>query len=258
MTDTVEPRAEEVPEKNAPESKPEQEEKSGFLYEMMEFAKAVLWAVGIAILLRSFVIEAYKIPSGSMLPTLQIGDHIFVNKFVYGFQIPLTTTKFLQWKHPHRGDVIVFKYPEDTDKDYIKRVIGEPGDVIDVRGEDLYVNGTLEPADYVKDIDVVDTSCYPEPAKLYEEHLDTGVTHDRIKLLSRTASFGRTEWTVPPGELFMMGDNRDNSADSRTGWTVPYSYVKGRAMFVWLSWDSCGTWWPFEKIRWSRVGEAVR
>ncbi|HVO29256.1 MAG TPA: signal peptidase I, partial [bacterium] len=218
----------------------------------------IAWAVGIAVFLRSFVIEAYKIPSGSMLPTLEVGDHIFVNKFLYGFQIPLTTTKFLQWRHPHRGEVIVFKYPNNIEQDYIKRVIGEPGDVINVEGETLYVNGKAEPSDYVADVDVYDQGCYPQRARLYTEHLDTGVDHARLELLGRSSMFGSGPWTVPEGNLFVMGDNRDNSADSRTGFTVPYSYVKGRAMFVWLSWDSCGSFWPFQKIRVRRMGEVVR
>ena len=229
----------------------------GWFAEAKEFVKAVAWAVAIAVFLRSFVVEAYKIPSGSMLPTLQVGDHIFVNKFIYGFQIPLTTHKLMMWKNPHRGEVIVFKFPEDVSKDYIKRVIGEPGDRIVVRGEDLFVNDTLQTAEFTKEIDVVDQGCYPQPARLYEEKLDTGVTHAKVHLEGRGPALPGT-WTVPAGMLFVMGDNRDNSADSRTGFFVPMSYVKGRAMFVWLSWNSCGTWSPTDLIRFDRVGEVVR
>ena len=181
-----------------------------------------------------------------------------MNKFIYGFQIPLTTFKLAMWKNPHRGEVIVFKFPDDLSKDYIKRVIGEPGDRITVRGDDLYVNDALEPAEFMKDVDVVSESCYPQRARLFEEKLDTGVTHAKVQLEGGGRGFGSGEWTVPAGKLFVMGDNRDNSADSRTGFTVPYSYVKGRAMFVWLSWNACGSWWPLEKIRFDRIAEGVR
>ena len=231
--------------------------KSGFFSETKEFLKAVAWAIGIAVFLRSFVVEAYKIPSGSMLPTLQIGDHIFVNKFIYGFMVPGTTTKFFMWRDPQRGEVIVFKYPKEPGKDYIKRVIGEPGDIVEIRGEDLYVNDVHMPSDGGQEITVIGEDCQERKARRFVEHLDTGVDHIKAHLY-RTA--GRTEgpFKVPEGELFVMGDNRDNSQDSRTGFTVPMNNVKGRAMFVWLSWNSCGEWWPFDKVRFDRVGEGVR
>ena len=248
------PRAAEPPVPPAPE-----DADTGFFSEVFEFAKAVGWAVGIAIFLRSFALEAYKIPSGSMIPTLEIGDHIFVNKSIYGFQIPLTTKKVLMWRNPHRGEVIVFKNPRDVDQDYIKRVIGEPGDRIDMRGEDLYVNDRKQEADVLKEVEVYNDGCYPSRVRLYEEHLDTGVSHARIEVLGGGGShYGDGPWIVPEGNLFVMGDNRDNSADSRAGYYVPMSFVKGKAMFVWLSWDSCGSWWPFQKIHFNRMGEKVR
>ena len=228
----------------------------GFFSETKEFLKAVAWAIAIAVLLRSFVVEAYKIPSGSMLPTLQVGDHIFVNKFIYGFMVPGTTTKFFMWREPKRGEVIVFKFPREIGKDYIKRVIGEPGDVVEVRGEELYVNGVLMSADHIEQTTVVGEDCHPRTARRFVEHLDTGVDHSKVHGDQTFGGYG--PFTVPEGELFVLGDNRDNSSDSRTGFTVPMSYVKGRAMFVWLSWNHCGEWWPFEKIRFDRIGEGVR
>ena len=233
-------------------------EKKGFMAETKEFVKAILWAFAIAVFLRSFVVEAYKIPSGSMLPTLSVGDHIFVNKFIYGLMIPGTTTKFFMFRDPKRGEVIVFKYPNEPGKDYIKRVIGVPGDTIDIREDVLYINGKAQNVSFDKDVEVVDKGCYPEKFKQYRESLDTGIKHPVIHQLGRPAETVSTSYTVPEGHLFVMGDNRDNSQDSRTGFTVPMSYVKGRAMFVWLSWDSCGTWWPFTKIRGSRFGEGVK
>lgn len=224
--------------------------------ETKEFLKAVLWAVLIAVFLRSFVVEAYKIPSGSMLPTLEIGDHIFVNKFLYGFMVPFTTKKFAMWRHPHRGEVIVFKNPQDISKDYIKRVIGEPGDTIEIRDNELYVNGEVTPVDEDGEGFVIE-DCSERPVRRYIEHLDTGIDH--LKVHHPMSRWSGGPFTIPDGELFVMGDNRDNSQDSsRAGFTVPYENVKGRAMFVWLSWNSCGEWWPFHKIRFDRVGEGVK
>lgn len=243
--------AEASPEVVKPDANP------GWFAETKEFVKAILWAFAIAVFLRSFVVEAYKIPSGSMLPTLSIGDHIFVNKFVYGLMIPGTTKKIAMWREPQRGEVIVFKFPEDPDKDYIKRVVGVPGDQIELKDDVLYVNGKSQPRTHVGETEVVDQGCFPQSARLYEETLDTGVTHAVIQT-SRGGTTTDRPYVVPEGRMFVMGDNRDNSADSRTGFTVPYSYVKGRAMFVWLSWDPCGEWWPFTKVRTERFGEGVR
>ena len=234
-----------------------QSESSGsWASETKEFLKAVLWAVLIAVFLRSFVVEAYKIPSGSMLPTLEIGDHIFVNKFLYGFMVPFTTKKFAQFRHPHRGEVIVFKNPQDLSKDYIKRVIGEPGDVVEIRDNELYVNGEVMPAEGATE-SVINEDCGERPVRRYIERLDSGIEHVKVHYPGTSWSGG--PFTVPQNELFVMGDNRDNSQDSsRAGFTVPYENVKGRAMFVWLSWNSCGDWWPFQKVRFERVGEGVR
>ena len=228
---------------------------AGWASETKEFLKAVLWAVLIAVFLRSFVVEAYKIPSGSMLPTLEIGDHIFVNKFLYGFMVPFTTKKFLMWRDPVRGEVIVFKNPQDVSKDFIKRVIGEPGDVIDIRDNELYVNDVVVPTELIGP-STVNEDCQEREVQKFVEHLDSGIDHFKVHQPMRNFSGG--PFVVPEGELFVMGDNRDNSQDSsRAHFTVPLENVKGRAMFVWLSWNSCGDW-PTEKIRFERVGEGVR
>jgi signal peptidase I len=157
---------------------------------LREYAESVGTAVLIALLLRSFVVEAFKIPSGSMIPTLEIGDHIFVNKFIYDF------------RKPHRGDVIVFKYPPDPSQDYIKRVVGVEGDRVEVRDGRVWVNGTS----------YGEANCPPG---------------------SRWGCDGPT--IVPQDHLFVMGDNRDDSSDSRFWGFVPAKLIKGEAMFVWYS-----------------------
>ncbi len=234
------------------------EKESSWASETKELVKALAWALAFAFVLRSFVVEAYKIPSGSMLPTLEVGDHIFVNKFIYGFMIPFTTVKIGKWRQPTRGEVIVFKYPNNPSQDYIKRVIGVPGDVVETRGRDLYVNDVKMEDVPVGPSQVVDQGCYPTPVERFEERLDTGITHAKIHFQGRPPALSPGTWTVPEGSLFMMGDNRDNSQDSRTGFVVPYNYVKGRAMFVWLSWNGCESWWPFHKLRLNRFGQGVQ
>lgn len=213
-----------------------------------EYAEAILIAGVCAFFIRSFVLEAFKIPSSSMVPTLLIGDHIFVNKFIYGLRIPLTKKWVAHFREPRRGEVVVFIYPKDERKDFIKRVIGLPGDTIRVAGRDLYVNGELLP----KEVMPVDQAPPVDRAHLdYFFEMVDGERH----FVQHEKQFVRdgSEYVVPARHLFVMGDNRDGSADSRDWGFVPMENLKGKAMFIWLSWNSDAT-----NVRWNRFGRWIR
>ncbi|PWB78487.1 MAG: signal peptidase I [Candidatus Methylomirabilota bacterium] len=182
-----------------------------------QYAEAVVIAILLALVIRTFVVQAFKIPSGSMLQTLQVGDHILVNKFLYWFT------------DPHHGDIIVFKYPQDEARDFIKRVIGLPGDTVEVREKQVYVNG------------------HPltEP---YAIHLDPVMLDNPG---SSRDNFGPV--IVAPGQLFMMGDNRDYSMDSRFWGFLDEKKIRGKAFIIYWSWDS-----ERFRPRWERIGMLVR
>lgn len=212
-----------------------------------EFAESIIVALVVAMLLRTFMLEAFKIPSGSMIPTLQVGDHIFVNKFSYGPAVPYLNKRIWTSMPPNRGDVMVFIYPENPEQDFIKRVIGHPGDKIETRGGHPIINGWEVPHCYVG------VYSYSEGAggdpmafnarhegELFVEHLGK---ESYLTLFDRM-SIGSSEYQGPyfvePGQVFVMGDNRNNSHDSRMwfggrGGGVPFANIKGRALFVWLS-----------------------
>jgi signal peptidase I len=207
------------------------------------FAKAL----AIALLIRTIFIEPYRIPSGSMLPTLEIGDHVFVNKFVYGVRIPfINVVPFQIVRPPARGDVIVFNNPVATDKDFIKRVVGLPGDRVEIINEVIHINGVPQERALVSDDFIVFNQpigpWQAESMVLYRENLD-GVSH--AALVAPHHPRGRLvegPYIVPERQVFVMGDNRDNSSDSRYGFGetgrpeyVPYGHIKGKAMVVWLS-----------------------
>ncbi len=178
-----------------------------------EYAEAIATALILALIIRAYVVQAFKIPSGSMKRTLLVGDHILVNKFIYGTTIPFSDKRVLILRTPQRGDIIVFKYPQDPSKDFIKRVIGVGGDTIYEKNKVLYVNG-------VRQI---------EP---YARHVD-----DEIKpgTLDPRDNFGPI--TVPPGKFFVMGDNRDESYDSRYWGYVSMDEIKGKAFIIYWSWN---------------------
>ena len=190
-----------------------------------EYIEAILVAVLLALLIRTFVVQAFKIPSGSMIPTLLVGDHILVNKFLYRF------------RDPARGDVVVFKYPVDESRDFIKRVIGVGGDDVFIKDQKIYVN--CRPPD---------ASCraIEDPWGRYEERFG----------LPTSESYGPVH--VPPGAYFVMGDNRNNSQDSRYWGFVKRDKIKGRAFLIYWSWDSehedRALW---ERIRWGRLGRLI-
>ncbi len=210
--------------------------------ELREYAESIVVAVGVALGLRTFVVEAFKIPSGSMIPTLQVGDHIFVNKLSYGPAIPFTSRRAWSQMPPDRGDVMVFQYPEKPEQDFIKRVVALPGDKLEARNGHPIINGWEVPHCYVG------VYSYDEPDALVSHHdgdLFVEFLDDEAYLtLYDRASGGYGEYQGPfvvkPGEVYVMGDNRNNSHDSRmwfggAGGGVPFANIRGRALFVWLS-----------------------
>lgn len=173
-----------------------------------EYAEALLIAIILALFIRTFAVQAFKIPSGSMIPTLLVGDHILVNKFIYGIKIPFINKTLIPIRSPQRDDVIVFVFPVDESKDFIKRVIGLPGEELKMVGKKIFING--------------------QP---YEDNYGIG----RDALLRAGANFGPTI-KIPKDHLFVMGDNRDNSHDSRYWGFVPIDAVKGKALIIYWSW----------------------
>ncbi len=201
----------------------------------------------LAVVIRSFIVAPFKIPSSSMVPTLEIGDYLFVLRYPYGFRIPFTDIQLLP-KEAKRGDVVVFVYPGDKSKDYIKRIVGVPGDHVVYRNNKLTVNGKTMPltpqgerAYFMQDHNV-------DVSGLFVEDLD-GVKH---YVLRKNFSIKDGEWTVPQGMYFAMGDNRNNSRDSRFWGFVPQNYLVGRAAIVWWSWDGVKG-----AVRWSRIGHVI-
>ena len=222
----------------------------------VEYYEAIVMAVGIALLVRTFVIEPFKIPSGSMIPTLLVGDYLFVSKFAYGHRIPFTRQRLFMEEGPQRGDIAVFEFPQDPRKDYIKRIVGLPGDHIAYRNKRLYLNGALvgykadglfsyrnEHGQNVESLRFSETI----PGASQEE----GVSHP---ILVRPFSYSDpSDTTVPPGHYFVMGDNRDNSNDSRYWGFVPDYRLVGEALAIFWSWDH-----KEGRVRWDRLGSEVK
>ncbi len=228
-----------------------------------EYAEAIVIAVLLALVIRTFVIQAFKIPSGSMIPTLNVGDHILVNKFLYGLKLPFMNSRFLILRQPRRGDIIVFSFPGNKEKeecrnltsnitkrinniwsnknliylfkddcrDFIKRVVGVGGDRIEIKNKTVYING----------IAIVEQ---------YAVHKDKRI---EIEQMGGRDNFGQV--VVPRGTFFVMGDNRDGSYDSRFWGYVDMSEIKGKAFIIYWSWDNKGDW--LRKIRWNRLGKLL-
>jgi signal peptidase I len=194
-----------------------------------EYAEAIGMALLLALFIRTFIVQAFKIPSGSMIPTLQIGDHILVNKLAYGIRIPLWGHYLVDFGKVQRGDVIVFIFPEDRSKDFIKRVIGVAGDTVEIRGKKVYING--------QQID--------DPHAHFE-----GDDPQNILPASRD-DYGPTK--VPANHIFVMGDNRDRSYDSRFWGFVNLDDVRGKAFLIYWSWDGSDRW-----VRWERLANLIR
>jgi signal peptidase I len=194
---------------------------------LREYVEAALWALGLTLFLRAFVIQAFKIPSESMRDTLLIGDFLFVNKFEYGPKIPFTHIRLPGLRAPRRGDVIVFQFPQDPSKDFVKRCIATGGQTLQVVDKEVAVDGEKLNEPYA-----IHTDPSTRPAFDFRD------------------SYG--PYTVPAGELFMMGDNRDNSNDSRFWGPLKMDLVKGHAMFIYWSWDGAKSW-----PRWSRLFQVI-
>ena len=201
---------------------------------VVEYAKSFFPVLLIVLVLRSFVIEPYQIPTGSMIPTLQVGDFILVNKYAYGLRLPVIGTKLLDVGEPQRGEVMVFIPPHEN-KYYIKRVIGLPGDRIRYEDKILYINGEEMSREYISTTSI-DFGSQSIPGQLYNELLG-GVSHPVQLTDLQLGRQGRTSWIVPDGHYFMMGDNRDNSADSRVWGPVSETKIIGKAVAIWLHKD---------------------
>lgn len=201
-----------------------------------EYLEAIVIALFLALFIRAFVVQAFSIPSGSMLDTLQIGDYLLVNKFSYGIRNPFTNQVMIPIGTPQRGDIVVFIYPKDPTKDFIKRVIGLPGDKIQIVDKKLSVNGKAVemPQAIFKDYHIIDQN-------------DQWIAGSEG---SHRDNFG--PFTVPPGQLFVMGDNRDHSYDSRFWGTVPIDNVRGKAWIIYFSLDKNKVW-----PRWDRIGKLI-
>ena len=235
----------------------------------VEYARQFFPVLFIVLILRSFVFEPFRIPSGSMIPTLLVGDFILVSKFSYGVRLPVVHTKVLETGKPKHGDVAVFRYPADPKVDYIKRVIGLPGDKITLRGKELLING--EAVEYSENEAYVmpGTDDIMEGASVRSESFAGGV-HDILVenssrglptpskhlgwkdsdiVLSKTGGIAEYSVTVPDGMYFMLGDNRDRSNDSRYWGFVPEANLVGKAKYIWMHWNG--------GILWSRLGERI-
>jgi len=232
---------------------------------LVEYAKSFFPVILVVFALRSFLVEPFKIPSGSMMPTLLIGDFILVNKYTYGIRLPVINQKIVQLNNPERGDVMVFRYPADPSLDYIKRVIGVPGDVVEYRDKQLTVNGRQVRTDNTSTYSYVGNGLNYVTAMVYQEHLN-GAGHTMMTEPGKPAVYPPQVMDfpyrencsynaegegfvckVPQGQYFMMGDNRDASNDSRYWGFVPDRNIVGKAFFIWMNFDDFG-----------RIGTTIR
>jgi signal peptidase I len=231
-----------------------------------EYSEAIIIAIILALFIRTFAVQAFKIPSGSMIPTLVVGDHILVNKFLYGLKIPFTDSRFFILRQPRREDIIVFSYPKNREKeectslsknvisrlgniwtnknpfyllkddcrDFIKRIIGVGGDTIEIKNKTVYINGVALEEPYI--------------------------IHEDDKIFAATAGAGprdnKDSVTVPRGKFFVMGDNRDLSSDSRFWGFVDMSEIKGKAFIIYWSWNSNESW--MKKVRFNRITDLIQ
>jgi len=204
-----------------------------------EYAEALIIALVLALFIRTFVVQAFKIPSGSMLPTLKIGDHLLVNKFLYGIRVPIADKVLVSFSQPDAKDIVVFEFPEDESKDFIKRIIGLPGDTIEIRNKHVYRNGEKLTEPYARHTSQQVIN-HPFPMDKWPPHRFDPRARDNLGPLK-----------VPPGKFFVLGDNRDESYDSRFWGFVEREEILGEAWIIYWSWSG------LTDIRWRRIGNLV-
>jgi len=217
---------------------------------VVEYARSFFPIVLIVFLLRSFLAEPFRIPSASMMPTLLIGDFLLVNKFTYGIRLPVINKKIIEINEPKRGDIVVFRFPKDPKVDYIKRVVGIPGDKVAYYNKKLTINDSP--------VNQVSLGSYQGLGQGQDmtgsEHLEENLTGVEHSILIRTdAPTVEGSYVIPPGNYFVMGDNRDNSNDSRYWGTVPEENLVGKAFFIWMNWD-----WENKGIGFDRIGTVLK
>jgi signal peptidase I len=218
---------------------------------IVEYSRSFFPVLLAVFLLRSFVVEPFRIPSGSMMPTLLVGDFILVNKFTYGLRLPIVNWKLTEGTPPQRGDVIVFKFPRNESTDYIKRVVGLPGDRIGYYDKTVYVNGEVVPREAIGVYLTDKHGGARMNGALIERELLPGAAHDVLIQPGKPTVEG--EFVVPEVQYFVMGDNRDNSNDSRYWGFVPENLLVGRAFMIWMHWD-----WGGSGIDWGRIGDSIQ
>lgn len=217
-------------------------DRSAFRETVIEYSRSFFPVLLFVLIIRSFIFEPFRIPSGSMMPTLFQGDFIFVKKYAYGLRLPVSETKIMETGEPQRGDVIVFRLPSDTSINYIKRVVGLPGDEVIYERHRLTINGVR--------IDLQQHSdATPRDPRFVEQ---LGDREHEILIRDAAYTFRDGIYTVPEGHYFVMGDNRDNSRDSRFIDSIPETHLVGEAVFIWMHMD--GLKWP----RWDRIGSKIQ
>jgi signal peptidase I len=221
---------------------------------LVEWSRAFFPVLLVVLILRSFVAEPFRIPSASMMPTLLTGDFILVNKFAYGLRVPVLEKRFLKVASPERGDVVVFRYPPEPRVDYIKRVVGVPGDHVAYRNKTLYINGERVPLELLGPY----RNDGALPGSVLSRETLGRDGHEILTVPSRNMNYGElydmeAGITVPENHYFMMGDNRDNSKDSRNWGLVPEEKLKGRAFLIWMNWDAFRA-----APKWDRFGRRIR
>ena len=215
----------------------------------VEYSRSLFPVILAVLVLRSFIVEPFRIPSGSMMPTLLAGDFILVNKFAYGVRLPVIDTKIIPVGLPDRGDVLVFRYPKNPSIDYIKRVIGLPGDKLAYYNKQLFINGEPATQSGLGIYDAVGAGVSMAGAQMRSENL-AGVQHNILIDTQRGTVEG--EFQVPEGQYFVMGDNRDNSNDSRYWGFVPEENLVGKAFMIWMNWDATAG-----GVTWNRIGNDI-
>ena len=217
---------------------------------LVEYAHSFFPIVFIVLILRSFIAEPFRIPSGSMMPTLLVGDFILVNKFTYGIRLPVLNTKIIELNEPERGDIVVFRFPKNPEVDYIKRVVGLPGDRISYYNKTVTVNGKVAGQVSLGSYQGVGQGKNMTGAEHFVEDL-AGVEYSILVKHGLPSVEG--VFVIPKGQYFVMGDNRDNSNDSRYWGTVPEENLVGKAFFIWMSWD-----WQHKGIGFDRIGTNLK